>query len=75
MGFSDDVTDDIICANLPGVEGIDSAVPLRYAYSSPEDPLYTPTKEIPARPQEWFNEGTFTQPDITNLHNIRKWVA
>lgn len=29
LGFSDDVLDDITCARLPGVSGIDSAVPVR----------------------------------------------
>lgn len=29
LGFSDNVVDDILCANLGHVEGIDSAVPLR----------------------------------------------
>lgn len=29
LGFSDDVVDDVLCANLGHIEGIDSAVPIR----------------------------------------------
>ena len=76
LGFSDNVTDDIICSNMPDVEGIDSAVPLRYAYSAKEgQEYYTPTSEIPPRPEDWFEKGNFTVVDEGNLHNIRKWVA
>lgn len=76
LGFSDDVTDDIVCANMAGVEGIDSAVPLRYAYSAEAgDGFYTPSKVIPPRPEEWFAEGDFSTVDEANLFNIRKWVS
>lgn len=79
LGFSDDVTDDVICANNPTVEGIDSAVPLRYAYSQTEDDdtltQYTPTCPIPPRSADWFENGTFRDSDYRNLANIRKWVA
>ena len=34
LGFSDDLSDDMATAHLPGVMGIDSAVPLRLAYQS-----------------------------------------
>lgn len=34
LGFSDDLFDDMAAAHLPGVMGIDSAVPLRLAYQS-----------------------------------------
>lgn len=76
LGFSDDVTDDIICSNMRHiVEGIDSAVPLRYAHSFPDSPLYTPSCDIPPRPADWFEKGEFSQDDVKNLFNIRKWVA
>jgi len=74
LGFSDDVTDDVISANHPGVEGIDSAVPLRYSYSVP-DGLYTPTATIPARPKDWFENGEFDKVVAKNLYNMRRWVA
>ncbi len=78
LGFSDDVTDDIICANDPNVEGIDSAVPIRYSFSATggdTDKLYTPSAKLPPRPADWFEKGEFTVDDEVNLYNIRKWVA
>lgn len=78
LGFSDNVADDIVCANLPTIEGIDSAVPLRYAFSASDegnDLLYTPSKSIPPRPENWFTDGSFGDADFTNLMNIRKWVT
>lgn len=74
LGFSDDVTDDVISANHPGVEGIDSAVPLRYSYSEP-DSLFTPTSSIPPRPKDWFEKGEYDKTVAKNLFNIRRWVA
>lgn len=74
LGFSDNVVDDVICANMISVEGIDSAVPVRYSYSV-EGGLYTPTAEIPSRPQDWFEKGAFDDVSYRNLANIRKWVA
>lgn len=77
LGFSDDVTDDVVCANHPSVEGIDSAVPLRYSYSvsGGSSPLYTPSSEIPPRPADWFEKGEIDEHVLRNLHNIRSWCA
>lgn len=74
LGFSNDVTDDIICCNLIAVEGIDSAVPVRYAYSG-GDGLYTPTSSIPARPADWFEKGTYDRSIWDNVEAMRRWVA
>ncbi len=74
LGFSNNVPDDIMCANIASVEGIDSAVPLRYDYSIP-DGLYTPTSSIPPRPRDWFENGRVKERTVENLYNIRKWVA
>jgi hypothetical protein len=75
LGFSDDVTDDIICAQHPSVEGIDSAVPIRFGYNLEGNKIYTPSKEIPPRPKDWFEKGEYDDSVFTNLYNIRKWVA
>jgi hypothetical protein len=78
LGFSDDVTDDIICSKLMGIEGIDSAVPLRYSYSADSesgDDRYTPTSEIPARPKDWFEKGQCDEHVIFNLQQARRWFA
>lgn len=74
LGFSNDVTDDIICSNMPGVEGIDSAVPIRYAYSGGKG-LYTPTSVIPPRPEDWFEKGEYDDSIWTNVEAIRRWCA
>jgi hypothetical protein len=74
LGFSDDVVDDIICSNMAAVQGIDSAVPVRYSYSGGTG-LYTPTSDIPARPADWFDKGEYTKDIWDNLAAIRRWVA
>jgi hypothetical protein len=74
LGFSDDVTDDVICCQHPGVEGIDSAVPIRYGYSGGEG-LYMPTSEIPPRPKDWFEKGQYDESIWANLEAMRRWVA
>lgn len=74
FGFSDDVTDDIICSNMAAVQSIDSAVPIRYPYSA-HDGLYTPTSVIPPRPADWFEKGEYSQAIWTNLEAIRRWIG
>lgn len=74
LGFSNDVSDDVICAQHASVEGIDSAVPLRYSYAVPHG-RYTPSVDIPPRSPDWFEKGTLDQESIDALYNIRKWVA
>lgn len=74
LGFSNDVTDDVICANHPSVAGIDSAVPVRYPVHAP-DALYTPGASIPKRPEDWFENGEYTDQVGKNVLAMRKWVA
>lgn len=74
LGFSNDVTDDVICCNMPDVQGIDSAVPVRYSYSGGVG-LYTPSCAIPDRPADWFEKGEYDDSIFTNLSHIRQWVA
>jgi hypothetical protein len=74
LGFSNNVMDDVTCANHPGVEGIDSAVPIRYSHSVPLG-RYTPTAEIPPRPADWFEVGEWDDTIYTNLENVRRWCA
>lgn len=71
LGFSEDIHDDILCASLPAVTGIDSAVPIRY------DGVLTPmTTEEEVGPRgNWFEEGHMTQQTFRNLRNIRNWVG
>lgn len=66
LGFSDHSVDDLICANLPEVWSIDSAVPLRLIH--PWDMF----NKTPPR-GNWWTESTW-HPEHTpaNLHKARK---
>lgn len=50
LGFSENIVDDILCANIPVVSGIDSAVPLRAAYYGDRFSLLT---KLPPRGDWW----------------------
>lgn len=71
MGFSDDIEDDIRCAQLTEVDTIDSAVPLRantLITIDPEDPYkHTPRSE-------WWSTAEFHSVIPENLHRVRKWL-
>ena len=69
LGFSDNVLDDLQCARLRGVRGIDSAVPLRH------DGIFLPTSQTPPRSPDWFDKAEVNNDTmLINLYNIRKWV-
>ncbi|UTC30124.1 hypothetical protein MAINES_00850 [Brevundimonas phage vB_BpoS-MaInes] len=70
LGFSDDIFDDMRCARMPGVVGIDSAVPVRY------DGILTPiTSDEDIGPRgEWFEKGRLTPTAIRNIHAARMWA-
>jgi hypothetical protein len=69
LGFSDDIFDDIHCARLGGVAGIDSAVPVRY------DGVLTPASGTQPRDPKWFDEGTLTHWGSKNIRAVRQWLA
>jgi hypothetical protein len=69
LGFCDNILDDIRCARLLGVAGIDSAVPVRH-----QDVLL-PTSEVGPRDPNWFEEGVLTDRGATNVRNFRRWVS
>lgn len=69
LGFSDSIWDDVICAQM-GVEGIDSAVPLRYP--SKLTPMSIPDR----RDKDWFQSGKFIyQIHGKNVINVRSWIS
>lgn len=72
LGFSDNITDDVTSVRLPGVRGIDSAVPVRY--DSSLTPSTTP-EEIGPRPTEWMETGALSVQNLHNIQNCRKWVS
>lgn len=72
LGFSKNIADDMFCARMPGVVGIDSAVPIRY--NNILTPMTT-DEEIGPRDECWFTNGELTPVMLDNLENVRKWVG
>lgn len=70
LGLSLDIWDDIRCSQQPGVEGIDSAVPLRY----PGHLLPTTTEAEIGHRGAWMEEGKFTPAAAKNITNFRRWI-
>lgn len=66
LGYSDDMFDDLTCSRIPGVHGIDSAVPLR---------VPTPfdfAKTYPPRPKDWFEVAQLGPVMRMNLEAARR---
>ena len=68
LGFSDNMEDDIACARIPGVSGIDSAVPLRL------QDVFTPYITTEKRDPNWFKDAQVTPHMIANLQEARKYI-
>ena len=68
LGFSDNMEDDLACAKIEGVDGIDSAVPLRV------EGEFTPTMEVGPRPKNWFEEAIICPQMVENLNIVRNTV-
>lgn len=83
LGFSDNILDDVSCARLPYVQGIDSAVPIRAglksvgmsdSFASYWSGLVGPRGNFWERPidADWrANEGTIFE----NLKTYRDWIG
>lgn len=81
LGFSDNVLDDIACTRLPGVTGIDSAVPVRAAYKRmPMDPLSEYfDRDVGPRGDYWeITPGDWDDVQASlvtqNIRQVRKWI-
>lgn len=70
LGFSWDIFDDMKCARMQGVSGIDSAVPVRY------NGMLTPiTRDADIGPRgNWFEDGQLTQANGNNIQRVRSWL-
>lgn len=68
LGFSDNMEDDIACARIPGVSGIDSAVPLRL------QDVFTPYITTEKRDPNWFRDALVTPHMISNLVEARRYI-
>lgn len=65
MGFSDNLADDLMCARMPEVDTIDSAVPVRVNV-----PLMFDTQ--PGKRGDWWEKGVLTSQNIENIQRIRR---
>jgi hypothetical protein len=71
LGFSDNLYDDMLAASLPGVMGIDSAVPLWYLGTLPTDPPVD--ADFGRRPVDYWTMDA-DQPNYSNVERIRTWL-
>lgn len=78
LGFSDNILDDVCCARLPGVMGIDSAVPIRAAMKEIEIRLST-TWDCGPRGNFWeeTEESATLYIDLIahNVRRYRSWIG
>lgn len=70
LGFSEHIADDLFCARMPGVRGIDSAVPVRYPHQL--NPM-TSDEEIGPR-GDWWDVGKLETQAKYNIENVRQWL-
>lgn len=71
LGFSEDHCDDVVCAKMRRVEGIDSAVPLRIASYGQEITFFAPDR---ARGY-WWDTADFVPLMNDNVITYRHWIG
>jgi hypothetical protein len=71
LGFSDNLEDDIATAHLPGVMGIDSAVPLWYPGILPPSPPRD--ADFGKRPKDFWDWDPM-KPNYHNVVRVREWL-
>lgn len=73
LGFSDNLVDDISVARAAGVNGIDSAVPIRLGLL--DEPFHTHIQAHPPRGNYWNTAKVATPTVLENLAKIRGWIT
>jgi hypothetical protein len=76
LGFSDDLLDDISCARMPIVRGIDSAVPIR-AGMNMIDITLSHNRDYGPRADYWERRisGEIEEIEVaSNLLRVRRWI-
>ena len=79
LGFSDDILDDVACARIPGVMGIDSAVPIRAGLEGMTLTL-NETRNYGKRGDYWFEASCkdkhvlYANTVINNICSFRRWI-
>jgi hypothetical protein len=73
LGFSDNIHDDISVARAAGVNGIDSAVPIRLGLL--DLPFNTHIESHPPRGDYWETATEATPRVLENLAKVRGWIV
>jgi hypothetical protein len=68
LGFSDDLSDDFLCANVLEVDTIDSAVPMRYKGVFNLGAVLEPRGD-------WWEKAEFTQQMVDNIKIARRYFG
>lgn len=78
LGFSDDVLDDVACCRIPGVSGIDSAVPIRAGIQGLRLSIDN-ALDYGKRGNYWDTLGKDVEKHpgmvIDNICNFRRWIG
>jgi hypothetical protein len=79
MGFSDNILDDVSCARLPNVVGIDSAVPIRAALRGMKMTLNTGWFDPGPRGDYWATPQTVAEACMADIEvqmtDYRRWIS
>jgi len=73
LGFSDNMHDDLVCARLPFIVGIDSAVPVRLGLHDIK--ISQVLADHPPRGDYWDTATEANDQVVQNLKLIREWVS
>lgn len=74
LGFSDNLADDIACARLPEVVGIDSSVP--FLYGAHWKPLWLePEMKRPSREEVWSDSLQMNYCMKHNMQKVHEWLG
>jgi len=75
LGFSENLLDDFTALGIPGVMGIDSAVPIWYGLQGFELPTTPPINaDFGKRPEDYESQTEINSKVIQNLRRVDRWV-
>jgi hypothetical protein len=75
LGFSHDVLDDMTCARMPYVTGIDSAVPIRMAHHNIDIGENMHADLPPRKETNWWEDGSYDELARRNHHTVKNWLS
>lgn len=75
LGFSENLLDDFTALGIPGVIGIDSAVPIWFGLQGFELPTTPPVDaDFGKRPKDYESQTEINSQVIRNLRRVDRWV-